>query len=201
MTDPKPAESGSRVRTRTAILDAAVEALTADRQASMTEIAAAAHVGRTTVHRYFPERADLIRAVFHHVGERGQEAIRRAEPHSGPVRDAVRRVVEECMGFGPILVYLYSEPLLTAEPELENALRGMEEAVEEVLARPDAGLNSEFPRMWIRQAFWALLYAGWETAQTSEIPRHQIVEMILTTFTQGFYGPQDSEIQDHNSAP
>ena len=104
------------------------------------------------------------------------------------------------MGFGPILVYLYSEPLLTAEPELENALRGMEEAVEGVLARPNAGLNSEFPRMWIRQAFWALLYAGWETAQTSEIPRHQIVEMILTTFTQGFYGPQDSEIQDHNSA-
>ncbi|WP_159149695.1 TetR family transcriptional regulator, partial [Dietzia lutea] len=49
-------ETGARARTRSAILDAAVEVLAEDRQASMADIATAAQVGRTTVHRYFPER-------------------------------------------------------------------------------------------------------------------------------------------------
>src|SRR4051794_16823459 len=103
MTSSQPAESGARARTRTAILDAAVEVLTEDRQASLADVAVAAQVGRTTVHRYFPERADLIRAVVFHVVERSQQAIQRAEPHSGPVHNALRRVVNRSgMWFCPL---------------------------------------------------------------------------------------------------
>ena len=57
-------ESATKVRTRRAILDAAVGALARDASASLAEVASAAGVGRTTVHRYFPERADLLRALI-----------------------------------------------------------------------------------------------------------------------------------------
>lgn len=37
------------------------------------------------MHRYFPERADLVRAVARHVARRSLQAIEEAEPHTGPV--------------------------------------------------------------------------------------------------------------------
>ncbi|MEU1179064.1 helix-turn-helix domain-containing protein [Streptomyces sp. NPDC005820] len=49
--------------TRRAILDAAITLLATDPTASLSEVAAAAGVGRTTVHRYFPERSDLLAAI------------------------------------------------------------------------------------------------------------------------------------------
>lgn len=187
MSTAQNTETGARARTRSAILDAAVEVLAEDRQAPMADVAAAAQVGRTTVHRYFPERADLIHAVVHHVAERSRHAIHRAEPHSGTVRDALRRVVEEHMDLGSILMYIYSEPLIAADPALAEAVQAMERAIEYVLARPDADLNPDLPHAWVRRTFWGLLYAGWETAQAGEMPRHQIVDTIITTLTHGVY--------------
>ncbi len=186
---PNPPETGARARTRNAILDAAVDVLGADHQASLADVAAAAQVGRTTVHRYFPERADLIHAIVHDVVERSRQAIQRAEPHSGPVHDALRRVVEEHVDLGSILMYLFHEPLIVTEPSLLSALQTMEQAIEQVLGRPDAGLNPDFPLAWVRRTFWGLLYAGWETAQAGEMPRHQIVDSIITTLRHGVYDP------------
>ncbi|MBQ1052796.1 TetR family transcriptional regulator, partial [Micromonospora sp. C51] len=56
-------ETGSRARTRQAILQAAIEVLSRNPAASLGEIATAAQVGRTTLHRYFAERSDLLAGV------------------------------------------------------------------------------------------------------------------------------------------
>jgi TetR/AcrR family transcriptional repressor of lfrA len=192
MTSPHPPETGARARTRQAILDAAVEVLASDSQASLADVASAAQVGRTTVHRYFPERADLINAVVHHVVERSRQAIQRAEPHSGPLHDALRRVVEEHVDMGSILMYLFHEPLIATDSSLVDALHSMEKEIEQVLARPDAGLNPDFSHVWVRRTFWGLLYAGWETAQAGDMPRHQIVDAIITTLRFGVYDPAAS---------
>lgn len=58
-----PEQSATRERTRKAILDAAVSVFASKPAATLSEIASAAKVGRTTLHRYFPERSDLVDAV------------------------------------------------------------------------------------------------------------------------------------------
>lgn len=58
-----PEQSATRERTRKAILDAAVSVFASKPAATLSEIASAARVGRTTLHRYFPERSDLVDAV------------------------------------------------------------------------------------------------------------------------------------------
>ncbi len=67
MTSSASSHSGPRERTRKAILDAAMTVLADNPSASLTDIAAAADVGRSTVHRYYPERTDLLRALARHV--------------------------------------------------------------------------------------------------------------------------------------
>ncbi|MDQ3577436.1 MAG: TetR/AcrR family transcriptional regulator, partial [Actinomycetota bacterium] len=54
LADPAEQTRGARARTRRAILDAAISVLSRNPAASLAEVAEAAQVGRTTVHRYFP---------------------------------------------------------------------------------------------------------------------------------------------------
>ena len=67
--------SGVKNRTRQAIIDAAIDLLAANPACSLGDIAAAAQVGRTTLHRYFAERADLLAAVGAEGGERLERAV------------------------------------------------------------------------------------------------------------------------------
>ncbi|HUW15956.1 MAG TPA: TetR family transcriptional regulator, partial [Actinomycetes bacterium] len=50
-------------RTRRAVLDAAARLFGKNSTASLSDVAAAAGVGRTTVHRCFATREELVRAL------------------------------------------------------------------------------------------------------------------------------------------
>ena len=51
--------------TRPTLLDVAAEVLVADPSASLADVAAAASIGRTTLHKQYATRDDLLRAVAH----------------------------------------------------------------------------------------------------------------------------------------
>lgn len=176
--------SGVRERTRRAILDAAMTMLADHPAASMAEIAAAANVGRSTLHRYYPERSDLLRAVAYHVHALSSVAIELAEPTNGPPEAALRRVVESQLDLGPIVLYIYSEPTIQADRALAAHLDTGDEAITEVLERASAQ-RPEYPPGWARRVFWALLLAGYEAIKQDSTPRHQIVDAIMNSLTAG----------------
>ena len=77
----------------TAILDAALEALASDSDASMAEIARRAGVVRATIYVHFPTREALLDAVMEHADGQVAEAIRAAEPMRGEPVEALERMV------------------------------------------------------------------------------------------------------------
>ncbi|BBX28886.1 TetR/AcrR family transcriptional regulator [Mycolicibacterium alvei] len=184
MTSSVSTHSGPRERTRRAILDAAMTVLADNPSAALSDIAAAADVGRSTVHRYYPERSDLLRALALHVHELSNAAIDRADPTHGPADAALRRVVESQLDLGPIVLFVYSEPTILADRELATHLDTGDEAIVEVLTRASVE-RPEYPPGWARRVFWALLDAGYEAAKQDGTPRHQIVDAIMTSLTAG----------------
>src|ERR1700712_6119516 len=118
MTASLSAVGGPRSRTRKAILDAAMNVLGTNPNASLGDVAAAADVGRSTLHRYFAERTELMRALALHVHELSKSAIERAEPNCGPPVEALRRVVECQLDLGPIVPFVYNEPSISADPKV-----------------------------------------------------------------------------------
>jgi TetR/AcrR family transcriptional regulator, mexCD-oprJ operon repressor len=75
------------------ILDAAVDALTEDLDASMSEIARRADVVRATVYVHYPTREALIEAVTERAFAEVSAVIAAAEPDRGEPEAALRRVI------------------------------------------------------------------------------------------------------------
>jgi AcrR family transcriptional regulator len=75
------------------ILDAAVDALAEDPDASMSAIARRAGVVRATVYVHYPTREALLGAVTDHAIDEVAAVIDAAEPEHGHPTDALRRVI------------------------------------------------------------------------------------------------------------
>src|SRR5213596_638504 len=76
-----------------AILNAALEALASDPDASMAEIARRAGVVRATIYMHFPTREALLDAVMEYAVAQVAEATREADPTRGEPEEALERVL------------------------------------------------------------------------------------------------------------
>lgn len=182
---PDTKESGTRARTRLAILEAAAGLLPTHPTASLAEVAAAADVGRSTLHRYFPDRADLLRALARHMLEQLERDFERAEPDVGDPVDALRRVAEAIIDRGPGMTYLYNEPTLAQDEELWADVDLDADPVSRILDRASDRLRDDLSRDWMVKCFWSLVYVGWESLRDGDMPRAVVLDSIITTMTSG----------------
>lgn len=81
-------------RSRAAILDAAVQVLNTDPEASVEAIAVTAGVTRQTVYAHFPSRDHLLTAVLDHLTEEAVTAMDAADLDTGSAGDALLRLLE-----------------------------------------------------------------------------------------------------------
>src|SRR5215210_9201295 len=89
----RPRRRADAERSMARILDAAVDALASDPDASMAGIARRAGVVRATIYVHFPTRENLIEAVTRRAISDVTEAIQAAEPERGDPADALERIV------------------------------------------------------------------------------------------------------------
>jgi AcrR family transcriptional regulator len=173
--------SGARARTRRAILDAAVLVLSQNYSASLGDIAASAGIGRTTLHRYFPERGDLLAGLSEHVLERIALATDRAALGDGPAPLALDRLCREYFELGDILMFMFA-----AEPESVNGNEWREPtpadaALYRLVERGHAegSIDRIVSPQWVQQILWAMLFAAWQYSREDCVPKHQALEMCL----------------------
>jgi TetR/AcrR family transcriptional repressor of mexCD-oprJ operon len=94
----QPRRRADAERSIARILDAALDALASDPDASMAEIARRAGVVRATIYVHFPTRESLIEAVTERAISEASRALEAAEPRRGDPADALQRVVAAAWG-------------------------------------------------------------------------------------------------------
>lgn len=182
--------TGTRGRTRKAILDAAVRVLAEDPGASLGQIADAAEVGRTTLHRYFPDRAELVAAVMQEAGERLGAAAVRARLDEGPGLDALLRACQALLQLGDLLTLMFTDvvPIDTCGAE-----HGFSQALDGACTRglADGTLDPRFTPAWLQSAMWSLIYLGWSELREGTTPPHEVVSQLLLTVGKALAAPAD----------
>ncbi|GHB05881.1 TetR family transcriptional regulator [Streptomyces termitum] len=141
-----------------AILEAAERVLAEDPGASMEQIAAAAGVARTTIHRRFASRQALIEALASSAARRLARAVDDGRPDTAPPLVAMHRITANVLQVKGAWAFALG---VAQDPDSEAAALQRDIAVRcvAVLKRAqDAGLIAPDADLdWVRRVYYALI--------------------------------------------
>jgi AcrR family transcriptional regulator len=186
---PVPSKTSVRSRTRGAILAAAASVLARDRTATLPDIAEAAGVGRTTVHRYFPDRESLIEAAIEESLQAIHQSVAEAALDQGSPLDAMRRAVAAMVAVGDRLMFVFGDPRVLEGYRAPDGVVPPSDPVLDLIKRGQAegAFDPEASASWIQHVLWVLVYRGCEDADRGELPRHSITATVIRTLENGIH--------------
>ena len=174
--------------TRPALLDVAAEVLVADPAASLAEVAQAAGIGRTTLHKHYATRDDLVRAVGHRSVEVWEQAL--DEVADGP-DGGLRAIITSMVAVGSQLGFLWRTPALHRDQDLEKRKEAIQERTLAVLRRAaDRGvLAAGIPDWWLLDTFFSLIYVAAESVADGHLAPNDAPGLVTSTFLRGIGAP------------
>lgn len=188
-------ESGTRSRTRRAILGAAAEVLARDRAATLADIARAAEVGRSTLHRYFPDRDVMVKAAVADAYLVIQQSIQDAAVDEGPPLDALRRLVAAMVDAGDRLLFLYGDTSVLDGFEgggdgVDGGADSVTRMMTDLIKRGQACgvFDPDLAVQWIQDTLWALVYTGCDSASRGVLPQHGVAAAVIRMLENGIRG-------------
>lgn len=141
-----------------AILEAAERVLSTDPGASMEQIATAAGVARTTIHRRFVHRQALIEALATSAARQLVQAVEDGRPDTAPPLVALHRITANVLEVKGAWAFALGLP---AEPDSEAAALHQElgrhcfTVLER--ARADGLIDEAADLHWVQRVYYALL--------------------------------------------
>ena len=174
------------VRGRVSLLDVAAEVLVADPSAPLSQVAEAAGIGRTTLHKHYATRDDLIRAVGHRALDLWEAAVGKV-PDGDQADGGLGDIVAAMIPIGPQLAFLWRIPAFDHDPEVKARSHAAEERCLEVLRRArDAGvLAPGTPEWWLLHTLYALVYSAAESVGSGHLAPRDAPRLVLHTLLRG----------------
>jgi AcrR family transcriptional regulator len=173
------------------LLDKATQLLVANNGASMQEIAAAAGIGRATLHRHFANRDDLMREITDAILTEAEQRLATCRLNEGSVLQVLERVVEAFVPMGHRYYFLSLEMPSDLTPEATAAFKERERRLTETFeillrrGQTEGVLRSDLPVWWLDDTLTKLLFSVWERINTGYIAPRDAARFVLTTFLDG----------------
>ncbi|OJZ75899.1 TetR family transcriptional regulator [Mycobacterium paraffinicum] len=185
MTASSDKLTGTQARTRHAIIEATATVLAGDRTATLPEIARVAGVGRTTLHRYFPDRESLIFETISDSIRVVSQAMVDAAPEEGSPIDALRRVVNALIAIGDRLLFLFEDPgvLRDVPPKLRPDTSKLATLIER--GQAEGAFDNQLSSIWIEHALYSMIRWASEDANAGLMPRHAAAPAVIRILERG----------------
>lgn len=180
--------------TRERILVAAQRHLNQHPTASLADLAAAADVGRATLHRYFAGRDDLLEELGSRSIDRWEQSLTEAGVDTAAasgdadtiracLTDLLPRYVADSDDFGFALTDTF---LLSSSVHMARTQQLFDREVAFYAAAQRAGvLRDDVPPVWLGHAVYGLLVAAREALRLGDLPRRGLEDLVLTTLISG----------------
>lgn len=170
-------------RTLASILSAANEVLSRSENAALEEVAVAAGVARTTVHRYFATREDLMAALSVWVAKRLVDAVDAARTDTAPPLVALHQMTVNVLEVKIAWAFALNGRLYDSEAErMHSEVRAACQRLFERL-KQSGEVEKEAEIDWVQRVYFALIR---ETVQRSDgTDPDQLATRIVATLLRG----------------
>lgn len=168
------------------ILDIATKVLLADPSASLGDVAKAAGIGRTTLHKRYPTRHDLVLALAGEALDVIDEAMADIDLR-GPAPEVLEALVTALVPLGPRLEFLLRFPGLENDQRLAARMEVMDKPVIDFVrdAQEGGALRADLPTWWVANALYAGIHSAWEAIAAGRLAPLDAPELVLTTLSRG----------------
>ncbi|WP_345362136.1 helix-turn-helix domain-containing protein [Actinoallomurus liliacearum] len=180
-------------RTMTAILEAAERTLSRDPAATMEQIAEAAGVARTTVHRRFATREALIDALAVWATQRFAAAVDAAHPDTAPPLVALYQTTANVLGVKAGWGFAMSQAS-SANPEVARLHSEVRDTCERLFRRArEAGvMRADVDIPWTRRVYYALIHQA--AQNTDGMDADALATLVVDTLLRGAGTPHPDRL-------
>lgn len=191
------AGAGRQKMPRPSLLDIAAQTLVARPGASLAEVAEAAGVSRTTLHKHYATREDLLRAVGHRAIDLWEQAVDEVAAMSEAPDGGLGALTAALIPNGPQLAFLWRTPALDGDAELNHRSKGVEQRCLAVLQRAQEHgvLRAGVPDWWLLETFYAFIYIAAETVAAGYLAPFDAPDLALDTLLRGLGAAAGSTTQ------
>ena len=173
---------------RQAILDAAIATFARDPRASLSDVASRAGVGRASLHRYFPSRADLLAAASVQCMDEIDAACAEALSDAHSARDRLSRMLKAVVPLGDRYHFLVWETVDDAglRRRHEEELRWIARLADDLKSQGVVG--ADMPRNWVTANIDAQVWLAWSAVAAGNVAPAHAADLALRTLLEGL-GP------------
>lgn len=175
-------------RSQAALINAGRELLRKNSEATLSDIASHAGVGRTTLYRLFETKEELVKAIAKDCLEVFDRATEHLEREAESAMDGFRLTFHAIIPLDAELEFLMklgdigeNDPELLAIYEKQQA--EMAELIE--LAKQEGSIAKRIPTRWIVNHLEGLLYTAWLSARENLMSNESLAELTFNTFCHG----------------
>lgn len=184
MRDSDPRAS----RSRNALLSAATDVLIRNPDASLSEIAAQAGVGRATLYRHFQTREHLLVELALESLAETDKACAHIQEENLKGRRAIEEIFRSVMPLANRFHFLLSLwPSIETHQKLKDAytdqLYQLVGSIEE--AKMENSIDKSLPNDWLIELIDNLLYTGWHCIANGSLTVERATELSIRAFFDG----------------
>lgn len=175
-------------KSQTAILSAGMELLSSNPEATLSDIAQHAGVGRTTLYRLYETKEQLIKAVAIKCLETFNEATAHIEDKAKSGLDAFHLMFKAILPLSTELEFLMKlGDIGENDPDLVAIYDKQHDEIVELVeyAKAEGSIDKKIPTLWIANLVEGLFYSSWLTRNANIMTNDELAKLAFQTLCNG----------------
>ncbi|MEM1111834.1 MAG: TetR/AcrR family transcriptional regulator [Pseudomonadota bacterium] len=184
-----PSNVDARIRkSQAAIISAGLELLGRNSEATLSDIAQQASVGRSTLYRLYETKEQLMRAIGVHCMQCFDAATQHLEKDADSALQAFHLMFKAVLPLSAEMEFLMKlGDAAEQDPELDAIWQKQKRDIALMVdaAKAEGSLSRQVPTAWAVNLVEALFYASWVTGAEEQMDHDALADLAFATFSHG----------------